>query len=64
MKDVVKDLDCASVEEGELVNLYVTHQLSDGDAEAFEKHYFGCETCWNERTFWERLLRLRLKNFL
>jgi CHAT domain-containing protein len=30
------------------VSRYVTEQLPEAEAEAFEKHYFGCERCWNE----------------
>lgn len=48
MTDVVLELDCRSVEERDLVSLYVMNKLSEADAEAFEKHYFGCERCWDE----------------
>jgi CHAT domain-containing protein len=46
--DVVKDLDCQYVEEHELVTSYLAGRLSEDEAEAFEKHYFGCEKCWAE----------------
>src|SRR5262249_13519101 len=43
--DVAKDLTCESVEEGDFVSRYVTDQLPEADAEAFERHYLGCDRC-------------------
>ena len=46
--DVTKDLDCQYVEENDLVSSYLGGRLSEEEAEAFERHYFGCERCWAE----------------
>lgn len=46
--DVVRELDCEYVEEQNLVSGYLSGRLSEQDAEAFEKHFFGCEKCWAE----------------
>jgi hypothetical protein len=42
----VKEIDCARTEEHDLVALYLAGKLPEGEAEAFEKHYFSCEGCW------------------
>lgn len=41
-------LDCAAVREGDYIDRYVAGRLPDPEAEAFEAHYFGCETCWQD----------------
>src|SRR5207253_2619172 len=41
-------LDCAAVEEQDLIPLYVAGRLEPQQAEAFERHYFGCERCWED----------------
>jgi CHAT domain-containing protein len=46
--DVSKTLDCASIEEQDLVSRYVGRKLSPEEAEAFEEHYFACDRCWAE----------------
>ena len=40
------DLTCSEVEREELDLKYLRGQLSQERAEAFEAHYFGCESCW------------------
>jgi CHAT domain-containing protein len=46
--DVPKSLDCALVDEQDLVSRYIGRKLSPEEAETFEEHYFGCERCWGE----------------
>lgn len=46
--DVARELDCASIEERDLVSRYLAEKLPSEEAEAFEKHYFGCDRCWEE----------------
>lgn len=41
-------LDCTAAREGDFVDRYVAGRLSDAEAEAFEAHYFACESCWAE----------------
>jgi hypothetical protein len=38
-------MDHAYVEEHDVVESYLRDRLSDREREAFEAHYFGCETC-------------------
>jgi hypothetical protein len=38
-------MDHAWVEEHDLVEAYLAGRLSDDDRDAFEAHYFACETC-------------------
>jgi hypothetical protein len=38
-------MDHAYVEEHDLVEAYLAGRLSERDRDAFEAHYFGCETC-------------------
>lgn len=42
----MKAIDCAQVDEHDVVALYLAGDLPAADAEAFEAHYFGCATCW------------------
>ncbi len=44
----VRELACAEIEARDLMSGYLAGRLSEEDAEAFEKHYFGCEKCWAE----------------
>ena len=46
--DPVNDFGCQYVEEHDLVSAYLGGRLSEQEAEAFERHYFGCERCWGE----------------
>src|SRR5690349_17643776 len=46
--DVVRDVDCDYVEEQNLVSGYLAGRLSDEEADALEKHFFGCEKHWGE----------------
>jgi CHAT domain-containing protein/tetratricopeptide (TPR) repeat protein len=46
--DPVNDLGCQYVEEHDLVSAYLGERLSEQEAEAFERHFFGCERCWGE----------------
>jgi hypothetical protein len=40
------DITCTDVENRDLVAGYVSHSLTEPDAEAFERHYLGCARCW------------------
>jgi len=42
----VEKIDCARIEERDLVTLYLAGRLPENEAEAFEAHYFACERCW------------------
>lgn len=41
----MKEIDCALVEQHDLVGEYLAERLDPQQAEAFEAHYFGCERC-------------------
>lgn len=42
------DLDCKKVEDEEIIERYLTDQLSQEEVEAFEQHYLSCERCFSE----------------
>jgi anti-sigma factor RsiW len=39
-------ITCAQVEREDLDSRYLRGELDPATAEAFEAHYFGCDTCW------------------
>jgi Putative zinc-finger len=39
------EMDCTRAGETDLVALYLAGKLPESEAEGFEAHYFGCETC-------------------
>ncbi|MGO9093825.1 MAG: hypothetical protein ACLQGV_01255 [Bryobacteraceae bacterium] len=41
-------MNCEDVQGREIVEKYITGQLGDADAEAFEAHYFECAKCFEE----------------
>jgi len=41
-------VDCLTVDQRDIVGAYLAGGLGTAEAEAFEKHYFGCERCWDE----------------
>lgn len=41
----MREMDCTRVDESDLVALYLSGKLPEGDAEAFELHYLGCDRC-------------------
>jgi len=41
-------LDCAVIEQEEMVRAYVVDDLTAEDALAFEAHYFACDRCWQD----------------
>ena len=41
----MRETDCTRVDERNLVALYLSGKLSEADAEAFELHYLGCDSC-------------------
>jgi hypothetical protein len=41
----VTPMDHAYVEEHDLIESYLKDRLSEGERDAFEAHYFACETC-------------------
>ena len=42
-------VDCQRVEQEEVIERYLAGKLPEGEAEAFEQHYVGCESCFEER---------------
>lgn len=40
------ELTCAQVDEHDMDVRYLAERLTEAEAEAFERHYFGCERCW------------------
>lgn len=38
---------CADTDDGDLDARYAAGELSDGEAELFEEHFFACERCWS-----------------
>ena len=40
-------MNCAHVQAEEVIERYVLDQLSEDDRDAFEKHYFDCEECFD-----------------
>lgn len=45
---MASSIDCRYVEESELANSYLAGKLSEGEAEAFERHYLACDRCRSE----------------
>ena len=43
-----KEIDCTYAEQNDLAALYLAGKLLESDAEAFEAHYFTCESCWSD----------------
>ena len=41
----MREMDCDSVEQSDRVAQYLAGRLPASEAEAFEKHYLGCERC-------------------
>jgi anti-sigma factor RsiW len=39
-------MTCELVDQRELDRRYLTGQLNDNEASAFEAHYFACDRCW------------------
>lgn len=39
---------CPGVDEEDVVERYVTGRLDREEAEAFERHFFDCDRCWQE----------------
>ena len=44
---MAKLIDCPKGEQ-DLSALYLAGELPEGEAQAFEKHYFECESCWQD----------------
>jgi len=45
---VRKLVECPNKGDRDLAVRYLEGRLAEDEAEAFETHYFGCETCWEE----------------
>jgi len=41
-------MDCLDVKKRDLIEKYLTHELSEQEETEFEEHYFQCENCANE----------------
>jgi hypothetical protein len=41
-------IDCPSARERDLAVLYLAGKLPEGETQAWERHYFGCENCWQD----------------
>ena len=48
--------ECDKVKNFELIDGYIQGKLSEADREAFERHYFECDPCFEELQFREKLL--------
>ena len=44
----MKEINCARIEERDLVALYLAGKLPENETEVFEAHYFACERCWGD----------------
>ncbi len=44
----MRTLDCDRVDREDVVASYLNGHIPADEAEAFERHYFGCERCWTE----------------
>ncbi len=45
---MARAIDCPNARERDLTSLYLAGKLPEGEAEAFEAHYFECESCWQD----------------
>lgn len=45
---MAKVIDCPNTGERDLALLYLAGKLPEDEAEAFEAHYFECESCWQD----------------
>ncbi len=43
-----KHMTCEAIDEGDVLERYVTDRLDAEDSERFEAHYFACDRCWGE----------------
>jgi tetratricopeptide (TPR) repeat protein len=41
-------MNCKDVEEGDISELYLLERLPESERDEFEKHYFGCESCFSQ----------------
>ena len=41
----MREMDCTRADDGDLIPLYLSGKLPEGEAEAFELHYLGCDRC-------------------
>jgi len=44
-------VDCQRVEQKEMIEKYLAGKLAEAEAEAFEQHYLGCQSCFDELRF-------------
>jgi len=44
-------MNCQRVEEEEIIERYLTGKLPEAETEAFEQHYLGCQSCFQELQF-------------
>jgi tetratricopeptide (TPR) repeat protein len=44
-------MDCQRVEEEEIIERYLTGKLPEAETDAFEQHYLGCQSCFQELQF-------------
>ena len=44
-------MNCQRVEEEEIIERYLNDRLSEAEIEAFEQHYLGCQSCFQELQF-------------
>ena len=45
---MMRTFDCDRVDREDVVSSYLSDRISTDEAEAFERHYFGCDRCWSE----------------
>src|ERR1051326_6490571 len=44
------------IQEGEMIERYVRHELASGERRAFQEHYFECEECFEQVQMTARMI--------
>ena len=44
-------VDCQRIEQEAMIEKYLAGKLAEPEAEAFEQHYLGCQSCFDELQF-------------
>ena len=51
-------MDCITINKNQIIDKYLLAELPDVEKEAFEKHFFHCDSCFNELKSQKQLLHL------